>query len=174
MARVDRGSYIVEVSTILSLPDPSRILDWALTEAQVATSPALVYVESPRLRLSIGPGSLVSSTEPPIPSYRVASPQWVDTCTPVGEPTYKVLGGGMRIEAVVEAIEYRDLAAILVNGVRGVHTLQGEAGEAYAVADGYKVLDWSPEEGYIVYTSSGEAYRRLSYIAPLASTCRRR
>ncbi len=68
----------------------------------------------------------------------------------------------------------RDPAALLVNGVKGRHLLTGEEGEAHAVAGRYKVLDWSPEEGYILHVSSGEAYRRLSYIAPLASTCTRR
>ncbi len=174
MARVDAGSYILEIHTILSMPNPASILDWALTEASLVTSPALVYVERPRLRLAVGPGSLVSESEPPLPAYRLASPQWIDTCIPTGEPRYRVLGGRVELEATVEAREVKDLAALLVNGVRGRHILSGEEGEAYAVAGGYKVLDWAPGEGYLLHASSGEAYRRLSYIAPLASTCTRR
>ena len=174
MPRIDSGSYIVEVHTILGLRDPSKILDWALTEAQLVTSPALVYVRSPRIRLTVGVGSLVSETEPPIRYYRVASPQWIDTCKPSTEPVYTVKEGDIMVEGVVVAIEYRDPAALLLNGIKGVHTVSGEAGEGYAVVGNYKVLDWSRDEGYTIHVSSGEAYRRASYIAPIASTCNMR
>jgi len=178
MPRIDPGAYVVEVSTILSTGDPARIVEWVLaSDTLLVTNPTIVVVEpgggGAPVRISLGPGSLVTLDEPPIRYYRLRTPQWVDACRIQGEPRYKVIDDGRReVEGVVTALEYRDPAAMLVNGVKGVHLVAGHRGRAYAVIGGFKVLDWSRESGYLVYIHGGEAFRRLSYIAPLASTCR--
>ncbi|MEB3774493.1 MAG: hypothetical protein GSR86_06175 [Desulfurococcales archaeon] len=176
MPRIDPGAYIIDVWLILSLKDPAGIAEWALgSDTLLVTSPTIVVVEhnGPPVRVALGPGSLVSHEEPPIQYYRLRTPQWVDACRIKGDPRYRVVEGGSReVDGVVMALEYRDPASMLVNGVRGTHIVTGHRGRAYAVIEGFKVLDWSREEGYLVYARSGEAWRRLSYIAPLASTCR--
>jgi len=175
MPRVDPGSYIIDVRDILE-SSIEEILEWSLShDTLLVTAPALVYVASMEgygsLRISIGPGSLISlGDEPPIRYYRLNSPQWIDACRIAGEPRYRVMGGRVSVEGTVYGLEYRNPPAILVNGASGPHIVSGVEGMGYAVLGKYKVLDLVDGE-YIIHVTGGEAYRRLSYIAPLHSTC---
>ncbi|GAB6147515.1 hypothetical protein [Stetteria hydrogenophila] len=183
MPAVGPGWFLVDASVVAGLGASERaeLVEWALSSGEVVlvTSPSLVTVESSvgRVVLSAGVGSLVSPGRPPVEGWlRVARREWVDGCRVAGEPRVR-LGWGAEAEGegVVVALEWRDPAALFVNGVRG--RLKSRAG-GYPLAAldgprGIPVLSVDEEGYYVVNAVEGPAGERLSYIAPLASACRR-
>jgi len=194
MPAVEGGSLVLEVSEILRLSDEDS-LD-AIVEAAVesravlVTSPSLAVVEGPwgPLVVSLGVGSLIfeaSEGRPLLPGVvrvrRLRRREWVDGCRVRGRGEVVFLqGGGVSVDDTIIALDYKDPAAILVNGLRARHSLipgsvKGE--RVIAEAHGHPVLGllWigNGVVRYVVHATQGEAARRLRYIAPLAGGCRR-
>jgi hypothetical protein len=180
--RVDAGWYLLEVSRAVSLSegDLREVVEWALSSrALVALEPGVASVRGPLgvILVAYGPGSLFSAEAPPAGGYlELARSEWVTGCTAGSrEPRFRVAGGApLEVEGVIVAREYRDPVALIVNGLRGRHELAEaslDGWEVYAEVGGRPVLAYSVEEGYLSLALSGEALKRISYAAPLVSSC---
>lgn len=183
MPAVEPGWFLVESSAVLGLEPGGlgRLVEWALSEPVVVlvTRPSLVTVDTGlgRVVVAAGVGSLASPSEPPVGGWlRLARREWVDGCRVDGEPRVRE-GWGETVEGegVVVALDPGDPAALFVNGVRGrVRSRSG--GHAIAALNGpggVPVLSVDGDGYYVVNAVEGHVARRLSYIAPLASACRR-
>jgi len=180
LPRVDRGSYVVDVGSVLRLsPGERRVLvEWALSEgALLVTEPTVVSVDSVRgaLLVALGVGSLVSEARPPVGEVWVlARPEWIDGCR-VGVREPRVERGGSREgpSGTVTLLDVRDPVARLVNGSQGV--VAGDAPPpgplAVAALHGLTAVELLPGGGYRLWLLRGEALERAEYIAPLASSC---
>lgn len=181
MPRVDRGSYVVEVSRVLSLGQRERrlLVEWALSEeALLVTEPAIVSVETMAgsLLIAVGVGSLISRSEPPVGGALVlARPEWVDGCS-VGaaEPFVERAGRGEGVSGITVLLDPADPVARLINGSQGVAASDAPPAGPLSVASisGVAAVDLLDSGGYRLWLTGGEALERAEYIAPLASSCR--
>jgi len=182
--RVDRGFLVVNIEHILelSLDNIKSLVEWALkSKPLLVTSPSIIRVnlKSTSLQLTLGVGSLISNEKPNVEVktiYEVVAPNWIDGCR-VGARNVsytKLNGPTTTIEGLVRAIDFKDPIALLINGVRGTHSIV----ESNVLRGVIAVLEGKPAvyrsgNSYISLLVSGEAAKRVDYIAPLASSCER-
>ncbi|MEB2836476.1 MAG: hypothetical protein GSR80_001641 [Desulfurococcales archaeon] len=184
MPAVGPGSLVYEVSDILKLrgTELEALAKEAVeSSAVLVVAPSIVVVEGPmgpRL-MSVGVGSLIFEEPPGWPSlraYRLKRREWVDGCiasglssvaTPEGQPV-KAVG-------VAIAIDYRDPAALIVNGVESEALLAPEPLTREAVKAelaGRPLLGWLGDR-YVVHALGGPLEERLRFMAALLPRCRR-
>ncbi len=184
MPRVERGFKVIPIEVILSLSeeDLEGLVEWALkVKALTVTFPSMVYVEAGGgLPYVLGVGSLVTREEPPlsIKYFVVSRVSWVDGCfVGVESPSLEVVrGDSVKFYGTLRALDFRDPVALLVNGVSGEHSVvstgfPGRRGVIVLLGD-TPVL-YKLDRGYVSLLVSGEGARRISYIAPLVSSCSR-
>ncbi|MEN2999792.1 MAG: hypothetical protein ABDH61_04375 [Acidilobaceae archaeon] len=176
MPRAESGQKVLDSYQLLRMGEGElkEVREWALRSASIlVTSPSMVYV-SPSLPIVVGVGSIISHERPPIGNaYEILRTSWVDGCR-VGErePSFeRAEGEAVRMEGVAVALDPRDPVSLFLNGSRGPHdvVVGEEAGAIVLIAGRSAVLKL---KGYKSLLLSGEAFRRVEYIAPLASSCR--
>ncbi|MDM7275131.1 MAG: hypothetical protein P3X22_003275 [Thermoprotei archaeon] len=182
MPRVERGLKVIPIEAVLNLRDEDLegLVAWALkVKALTITAPSIVYVEcGGGLRYVLGIGSLVVGEEPPfnLKYFVISRVSWVDGCfAGVGSPSLEVSrGDSVKLSGTIRALDFKDPVALLVNGVSGEHSvaLAGPPSRRGAIAtlDDNPVL-YKSSRGYVSLLVSGEGARRISYIAPLISSC---
>jgi hypothetical protein len=193
---VEGGSLVLEVSEVLnrvrSASQLEAIADVAVRNGAVlVTSPSIVVVEGPQgpLVMTLGVGSII--IEQPTDTrilpeglrfLRLMRREWVEGCRVEGKGDIVVPEGPeASIEGVAVALDYRDPAALLVNGLYARHSLidaRLETERILAEVGGHPLLGaLATGNGralkYVVHARAGEAARRLMYITLLAGGCKR-
>ena len=185
MPAVVPGSVVYAVSDILKLRDKeleALAREAAESSAVLVVSPSIVVVEGamgPRL-MSVGVGSLIFEDEPsggpPVRAYRLKRREWVDGCI-VNGLSDVVTPGGQPVKAVgvAVAIDYRDPAALIVNGVESEALLApGPLTREMVKAElaGRPLLGWLRGR-YVVHALEGLLGERLRFMTALLPQCRR-
>jgi hypothetical protein len=195
MPAVEGGSLVLEVSEVLNrVRDVNwldAIVDLAVeNNAVLVTSPSLAVVEGPRgpLITALGVGTLIiekPTSARDIPEnlrlLRLKRREWVDGCRVEfrGEAAIPE-GPQVSLEGTAVAFDYRDPAALLVNGLQARYSLVDailDTERVLAEVEGRPLLGILADRDshavkYVVHTRAGEAARRLRYIAPLAGGCK--
>ncbi len=181
MPSVGPDWFLVDASVVLGLEEGERrkLVEWALSESSVVlvTRPSIVTVESGtgRVLVTVGVGSLISPSEPPVGGwFRLVRREWVDGCRVSGEPRVKSgWGEEAESEGVIVALDARDPAALFVNGVKDRVRSRGGGYPVAALGGpgGVPVLSVDSEGYYVVNVVEGAVLQRLSYIVPIASAC---
>jgi len=196
MPAVEGGSLVLEVSEVLSKLHDTRqleaIVDLAVEgSAVLVTSPSPAVVEGPRgpLVMTLGVGTLIIE-QPGVTRIlpgglgvlRLRRREWVDGCRIEGRGDVVIPEGPSEtLEGTAVALDFKDPAALLVNGLRARHSLiPVRLGAERILAEvkgrpllGVIVAGNGRRREYVVHAHVGEAARRLMYIAPLAGGCGR-
>ncbi|MCE4627711.1 MAG: hypothetical protein F7C34_00985 [Desulfurococcales archaeon] len=185
MPRIDRGSLIVEISSILRLPreDRIRLLERAAEEGAIlVTAPSLVHVYAPSgaLRIAVGPGSLVlppGSDLGVVKHYEASAAEWVDGCRmkPHVSPRqarYEPVSGE-RLSGRLVPGDLRDPLSLFLTGAEAVAS-GSKPREPPVAAIGLETVVWY-ENGEVATTINKgcEAAERLDYILRALSYCSR-
>ena len=182
MPRVEPGTYAVDVKTILELSgrELASLAEWAVSEgALFVTSPSIVTVRlegAGSFRFSLGYGSLISASEPPVPALRLSSHEWVDACRAgEREPKFSVApGAAERVTGRAVSKELRDPVAMMLNSL----PLDAEVASSSAnpvlvlLSQGREfALLGLTEDGYELAATGGRAHELLVYALTVYTSC---
>lgn len=185
MPRVERGWWLIESYKIVRLlhsdPSMSRLIPEFAYEAQavVATRPGslTVYTSSGPLDMGVGIGSIISPEKPPWGGVEVSRPEWVDGCKALSPPSTMTPPGDVgadSVEGVIIAVEWRDPAALFLNGLESsmkVARWEPEGMPPLATVGDRPILYGGFPE-YVHTIVEGDVKPRADYITLLLSTCR--
>ena len=182
MPRVEPGAYAVDVKVVLGLGggELRSLAEWAVSEgALFVTSPSIVTVRAGgagSYRLSLGYGSLVSASEPPVPALRLSSHEWVDACRAgEREPGFSVASGpAERAAGRAVSKELRDPVAMMLNSLQLDAEVAGSSANPVLVllSEGRELaLLGLTEEGYELAATGGRAHELLTYALTIYTSC---
>jgi hypothetical protein len=195
MPRIDRGSLILDIASILKVDNDIRekLIDYAVNmNAIMVTQPSIVtiWVEGKAVRISLGIGSLIfqSGIREELEKFNVkvfelSRPEWVDGCVLKKEDKnikkiYYL--NRIKLNREEEIIRGRIIPADLQN--TAILFIAGAEAEAYkpssdligkpplALIEDIPVIVLEEDE-ITSFIRGGEARTRLEYILPLLSYC---
>jgi len=183
LPRVDVGSIVVDISSILGLEELEirKVIEWALSSKPLLVVEPVVAIVSPpgssrSLPIGLGLGSLIATESPPfhVRYYVVKHPFWANSITVgVREPRFRFLEGKRAaVKGVIRALDVKDPVALIVNGLNGEHVVNMEAmfkGAPIALLNDSPVL-FRDDDGYATTLVEGEPAKRVTYMATLVSS----
>jgi len=84
MPRIDSNYYAVDISNIIKLEynEMKEFIKWVVdNEGLLITQPSIVVIDlNKKVRYTLGIGSVVVKSQPPIQYYKISGSEWVDAC----------------------------------------------------------------------------------------------